>query len=155
MGMGTSMMPLRRHHDWERRLGEYLDSKRDLAAEWGKHDCALFACGAIEAITGADLAAGFRGKYDSERAARKLMRAFAGGLVAEVAARMAAEYYIPEVPPLCAQRGDIALADTGENGLALSVVALDGWRLLLPLMGDIGFGSLPLTAARKAWRVGE
>lgn len=52
-----------RYDDWGPRLTMYL---RDASREpfgYGSSDCALFAAGAVQAITGQDLAADFRGKY--------------------------------------------------------------------------------------------
>ncbi len=43
---------LRRLPDWPRRLDAYVDAHLDRAFAWGDHDCARFAAGAVQAITG-------------------------------------------------------------------------------------------------------
>jgi hypothetical protein len=37
---------------WEKRLFAFLEDTSKRTFEYGKHDCALFACDAIETLTG-------------------------------------------------------------------------------------------------------
>ena len=53
--------------DWEARLAGLLDRVRDLPFALGRWDCALFAGAAVEAVTGVDIAAPFRGRYSTVR----------------------------------------------------------------------------------------
>lgn len=135
-----------RRPGWPERLAAYLATARRRPFAWGAHDCALFSAGAVEALTGTDLAAPYRGRYTTARgAARVLRRAGAGSLDAFVAG------YFPRLPgPLLAQRGDLALVDSGTGaGLALGVVY--GAQVLS--VGPDGLAEVPLSAAVTAWRV--
>lgn len=68
--------------------------------KWASNDCALFAADAVNAITGDDPAAEYRG-YSDEREALRIIKE-AGGLRALVD--------LPEKPIGFAQRGDVVLA---------------------------------------------
>lgn len=52
-----------RCEDWHARLAAYVFDAGRTPFAYGSHDCALFAAGAVEAMTGTDLAAGWRGIY--------------------------------------------------------------------------------------------
>lgn len=110
-------MRLVRREDWRSGLARFVERARSIPFEWGQHDCALFAAAAIEAMTGVDLASGWRGRYRSAAGAARLLRQ-AGhrdlpGLVAS---------HLAPVSPLLAAVGDIA-AITGQDGRpALGVV---------------------------------
>ena len=54
-----------RLHDWEHRLTRYVTEVACTGFAHGSHDCALFAAGAVEAITGIDPGARWRGRYSS------------------------------------------------------------------------------------------
>lgn len=60
--------------DWEARLAAYVASVRDRPFEWGEHDCILFCAAAADAMTGVDIAAGYRGKYHSRRGAASILK---------------------------------------------------------------------------------
>lgn len=68
------MPKLERFPDWQDRLTTYLDRCRDEPFYWGKHDCALFAAGAVKAITGVDVAKGVSGSYLSKLEAAEYLR---------------------------------------------------------------------------------
>ena len=144
---------LRRKHDWPKLLHEYLNSVRDRPFKWGQHDCALFFCGAVEAMTGVDLARDFRGEYSSRGAAVRRMRAFADGGLEQLVEKRAAAYSIPEVPVAFAQRGDGLLFETPQGqGPALGIVALDGMHVLSVSPGKTLFVGRVMDC-RRAWRI--
>lgn len=60
-----------RNEDWQVGYRREIQLKQEQDFSWGKNDCALFACDVIEAMTGADPARWFRGKYDTEQGATK------------------------------------------------------------------------------------
>ena len=68
-----------RYHDWEARLNDYLAAMRGQPFIYGALDCALFACGAVEAMTGVDPAAQYRGIYSTEKGAAKVLRKLGKG----------------------------------------------------------------------------
>lgn len=51
---------------WRSRLNAYVESKRREPFQYGINDCATFAAGAVEAMTGSDPAALYRGTYATE-----------------------------------------------------------------------------------------
>lgn len=89
-----------RHPDWPERLAEFVRARRKTPFEWGRHDCALFAADAVQAITGVDPAAEYRG-YSDEREALRIIKD-AGGMRGLVP--------LPEKPVGMAQRGDAVIA---------------------------------------------
>lgn len=107
------MQVLRRRKGWEQALFRYTASMLAVPYEWGQNDCILFAAGCVEAMTGVDLAAEYRGTYDGpEGAARIIARAGAGSLGEFLA------LYLPETPVSLVQRGDIVIADAPSGDFA-------------------------------------
>lgn len=98
-----------RRDDWQARLVAYLARCAGVPWRPGQYDCALFVAGAVEAMTGRDLADGWRGHYRSTRAGLRLVRG--SGYPDHIA--MVADM-LPEVAPALAQPGDVVqLAVTG------------------------------------------
>ncbi|WP_336801483.1 DUF6950 family protein [Kaistia sp. MMO-174] len=137
-------MALQRIPAWRVALHEAIEAQRRLPFAWGEHDCALFASDCIRAMTGLDLAMGFRGTYRSAGGAhRALKRAGYADLVSLAA------HFFDEVHPMMAGAGDIAAFDTPE-GWALGVVA--GERVAV--LGPDGLATLDRSSAAKAFRIG-
>jgi hypothetical protein len=110
---------------------------------WGHHDCALFAAGAVQAMTGIDFAAEFRGKYEDEDGARRLLTSLGCGDVGDLASR-----YLPEITPAEARRGDVVMIE-GVLGPFLAIV--DGRTAVGP--SARGLTHTPLDQAVRAWGV--
>lgn len=87
--------------DYRTRLAAYVASVAGQPFRPRKHDCALFAAGAVEAMTGVDHARGLRGYRTLEKGRAKLAEK---GFADHVA--YAASLY-DEVPPLKARVGDV------------------------------------------------
>ncbi|WP_336800797.1 DUF6950 family protein [Kaistia sp. MMO-174] len=137
-------MVLQRIPAWRTALHETIEAHRRLPFAWGEHDCALFAADCIRAMTGLDLAIGFRGSYRSASGAqRALKRAGYHDLVALAA------HFFNEVPPVMAGAGDVAAFDT-PDGWALGIVA--GERVAV--LGPDGLGTLDRLDAARAFRIG-
>lgn len=138
--------PLPRLPDWRQRLDDYLDSIDGKPFEWGELDCALYAAGAVQAMTGVDLAKSFRGQY-SDAAGAKAAIAAAG--FPDYASLVAA--YLPE-----------ATADTPVGIGDIAVVDMPGFGPCLALVGGAhltamtvrGKGSLPRIRATRFFKVG-
>ena len=130
------MQELRRLDDWRARLAAEMDRQRRDPFAWGKHDCAIgFAAGIVEALTGVDMARGYRGKYASPRGALKLLKDDGADTLGDFAAK-----FLPEGEPVFAQLGDIGIvASDGPVGEAFCMV--DVSRLVV--MTDNGHGSHP------------
>lgn len=133
----------KKQEGWQHALTRYLAGVAYRPFKAGKLDCALFTAGAVAAMTGEDPATGWRGTYRSLKKGQSTLRA--AGFEDHVA--LAASLY-PEVPPLMAQPGDVAVVPT-EEGLALGIV--QGAQIYV--MSRTGLTLVPLTAATRAFRV--
>lgn len=132
-----------RRSDWRAALVAYLSATRDKAFAYGVHDCTLFAADAVQAMTGVDLAADWRGKYSTLAEGEDLLRA-AGydGNTAMVSALFA------ECPVAMAQPGDIAVIAT-EIGDSLGIVQGEAIYVVSPR----GLSLAPLLTAYRAFKV--
>lgn len=139
----------RRPPGWQGRLTACLAQVARQPYRPGTQDCALFAAGAVAAMTGEDLAAPWRGHYRSVKEGLKALRA--AGFADHLAFVSA---HFPEIPPAFANPGDLAELE-GLDGLpALGVVQGEHVYVLRPVVDGVGgIGLVPLTAVRRAWRV--
>lgn len=141
---------MNRRQDWVTRLDVYLKARATLPFVFGSNDCCLFAAGAVEAMTGEDLASGFRGKYRTRHGAAQAMKKYAGGGARELMEKMAALHGLAEAPPTLLARGSVALILN--DGLeSLGIVDLSGTHIAAP--GVIGMVRMPLTRAMTGWLV--
>lgn len=101
----SATMP--RVNNWPRALNDYVAAHEQQAFAWGAHDCIMFACGAIEAITGKDPAHHWRGKYASAFGAARIFHDWGG--FEEMIATIAGAEGFDEVPVPQARRGDLVL----------------------------------------------
>ncbi|TPE47222.1 DUF6950 family protein [Amaricoccus solimangrovi] len=137
------MTAIRRRPDWRARLGCYVERVRRSPFAYGGLDCALFAAGAVAAMTGTDLAAEFRDSYTTLTGGVRALRR--EGYMDHVDMARA---HFAEIPPSLAQVGDLAVVQV-EDGLALGVV--QGARIFL--MSVDGLVTVDLLAARVALKV--
>lgn len=141
------MMELTRLEDWEQRLNDYLATLDNARHGWGTLDCALHAANAVHAQTGVDLAADFRGKYDTEEGAREAIEA-AGHK--DLAALM--NSLLPRRVRSMVQRGDIVMDNSGNLS-----VAFGDYSIAVGEDAPTGrTGRIRVTRSlwRKAWAVG-
>ena len=116
-------------------LTEYLTAARDKPFCWGEHDCARFAAGWVEAVTGRNPMVGWR--YTTQvGAARALARRGFATLADAVAAEL------PEIPLAYAMEGDIAMVD-GACGIV-------GGEVVYVLRSE-GLGIVPMARAKRAF----
>lgn len=137
------MTKLIRHPQWRASLCAYLNAVSRKQLRPGAHDCALFAAGAVEAMTGVDFAAEYRGQYRTIEEGYALVRSrgFEGPIEM-------AEAHLPEVAALLCQVGDLAVVE-GDGALVLGVV--QGASIYVLRMD--GPGRVPLTEAQRGFRV--
>jgi len=136
---------------WQARLVSYMTDCHTRPFSYGTHDCALFAAGAVAAMTGHDPAAEWRGRYTTQQGGfRVLRRAGFRDHIELVAAQF------PEIPVAQALPGDLAAIDAEGNpepgpalGPALGVVQGAAIYVLKP----DGLGLMPRNAATRAFRV--
>lgn len=141
---------MKRLQGWPELLGAFLESRNAEPFAWGGNDCALFACDAVFAMTGVDMAVEFRGTYNTLAGATRAIRKFAGGGLDQLADKIAMQLEVAEIKPLLAQRGDVVIFDT-EQGATLGVVGLHGY--LAHSVGPQGAVAVPVSACRRAWRI--
>ncbi len=136
---------LHRLSGWRARLARYLAAEQDRPIEWGASDCALFAAGGIEAVTGVDLATDWRGSYAAAEDAARVLRSLGCRTVADLA-----DLYLPRHDRQAQARpGDVVLIDEGALGsLGISVGPA------VRVRGTESIGTLPLSVVAAAWRVG-
>lgn len=128
--------------DWPTRLAAFIEARRERAFSWGESDCCLFVCDCVEAMTGTDPGARWRGLYVSEKGARRLLRDNGG------VSGLATLLLGPAIPAPLAGRGDVVLIDTpGGEALALNV------GTVIAAQGLTGIEFHPPSAAKAAWKL--
>jgi hypothetical protein len=133
---------MNRLSDWPERLADFIEARRERGFSWGETDCCLFVCDGIEATTGTDLGARWRGLYQSEKGARRVLRDNGG------VSGLATALLGPPVPPALAGRGDVVLIDTpGGEALALCI----GTSIAAQGLSGIEFH--PTSAAKAVWKI--
>src|SRR5713226_4773618 len=111
---------MKRIKGWEAQLVKTLHEAETKPFEWGQHDCSVFACNVVLAITGVDLAKNFRGTYNTVETAYQTVKEFAGGGLEALVDKQANDFEIPEISPRLAQRGDVVLVNyNGQDALAI------------------------------------
>lgn len=138
-------MTIVRYHDWRTRLSAYLHEVAPASFEWGRHDCALFAAGAVEAMTGHDFAAEYRGRYKTLIGGLRHLKKAGFSDHADLAASI-----FSEVAPAHAHVGDLAAIQI-EGGIALGVV--QGSRIYVLRPDRSGIGTVDLLDAERAFHV--
>lgn len=135
---------LTRLPDWQPRLRAFLRDATTRALEPGKHDCCLFGAGAIEAMTGADLALGWRGHYTTFAGGQRMLRRAGYVDHVDLIAQHLPEGHVSEALP-----GDIAIVPT-EEGDAVGVVQ-GAAVYVLTATGGLGFA--PMDAVTRLFKV--
>lgn len=128
--------------DWKARLTAYLTQAAPRPYCLGQHDCALFAAGGVQAVTGLDPAAAWRGTYATKAAGLTALRR--AGHADHIAATAAA---LPEIHPALAAPGDIAVVTDGGAG-ALGIVQGE----MVYVLREDGLGLVPRSAMTRAFR---
>lgn len=130
-----------RHSDWEQRLSDYLLSKRHEPFQYGKHDCAHFVAGAVEAITGENPMSDIAREYNSEFSSLRVLKEFGFDNVEQFT-----DSKFISIPVGFAQTGDIALHD-GSLGVVLGSKAV--------FASEIGYTFVDRSEWLNAWEVGR
>lgn len=133
---------------WEGLLHAFLERKAGVSFTWGATDCCMFSADAVEAITGVDPAAAFRGRYSTAGGAtRALKRYGAGSIEATIDTKFEA------VGRAFARRGDLVLMD-GMVGVCIGGDAVFVGEEQRDGTGVAGLVRFPRARWSKAWRVG-
>lgn len=138
------------------RLPNYQSNLHSLIARWearpfawGSADCAIFGADAIQALTGDDPAASYRGKY----------KTLAGGLraIRKSGFNDQIDYLsktFSQIPLSMATMGDLAVIETdliGPNGMGQSVALIAGQFVIG--LGPDGLVRLPIDVVKNVYRV--
>lgn len=135
---------MNRLKDWEPRLIACLACAARESFTAGRHDCALFVGTCVEAMTGVDPAAEWRGRYRTIKGGiARLRRDGHSDHIACVASMF------EEVKPSLAHRGDIAVVEGAEGFGALGIVQGEGIYVLT----ETGLGIQPRRNLKRAFRV--
>ncbi len=132
-----------RLRDWPERFDALVQSHAHTPFGWGAHDCCTFAADAVQALTGQDVMADLRARYDSALTAARLMEDL-GGLQSAVTALMG-----PPCSPVYCTVGDVLLVKN--EGRALLAIC-NGTSGLAP--GPAGLVAVDAQSALAGWRVG-
>lgn len=134
--------------DWRSRLAACLAIDPGRKFAWGSNDCFLgLVAPAVEAITGEDIGAPFRGTYDTADGARKALEAAGFSDLADAAAS-----HFPEIHPSRMHIGDIAVIPSEADGVGAGLGVVIGERIMA--LSPVGQGSVRLSRATRAFRVG-
>ena len=151
MDTAQQLKSAERPENWAEALGVYLDSHRDMPFDWGKQDCCLFAADWVEICLGIDPAESWRGEYQTEAGALKILKK-------EKGVRGLAGKQFKSCNLAFARRGDlVAYNDPALSGPAIATTGLgilDG-RYGLFASKD---GVTPISRnklLKTAWRVGK
>lgn len=136
---------MKRYPDWPMRLHAFIDGVKRNPFDWASHNCGLFVAGAIEAMTGENVAKGF-GKAKTVRGLVAQMKRQGFDDLASLAAFMAPEIHISQ-----ANIGDVAAIPKDDAfGYTLGVVNGE----TIAVLGELGLGYVPLLQATRAFRIG-
>ncbi len=130
--------------DWRVRLAEWLEEVRNQPFAQGRHDCALFAAGAVRAVTGTDLAEVYRGRYRTTRGGLRILRK--AGFDDHVALAL---HHFARQPIALVREGDLVVSDT-DQGPGFGVVQ----GAAAYVLGQNGLALMALSQARLALKVG-
>lgn len=141
-----------RYPDWENRLNAYLEQVRDRPFQYGEHDCILFGCAVIHAITGEDPAAEYRGRYGDKGGAAKALREIGNGTLLRTV-----DAQFTRKPVGMAQRGDLVWFD-GSIGVCVGAQAAFVGEQHIADKAEVtmreGLVMIPRALWQKAWAVG-
>ncbi len=134
---GPDRKALHRLSDWDRRLLEYLNLRRDVPYIWGANDAISFGLGAVHAVTGVHI---WPVTWNSQEQARRAVEA-EGGLNVALDRILGAS----QSRPTSVRRGDLVFVGKGMVGVlgvstgetlvlpsrdGLTVMPIDDWTLL-------------------------
>lgn len=155
----STFVPIVRRPDWGQRLSEFLREcvQEKVVLDWDMFSCASWACDGVEAFTGVDLFAEYRGKAKSMAQTYALIhKSGFDSLEAIVASKL------PTIPVAFARRGDLLLGPArsvsgpqGESLASEDLALCIADRTVYWGLSEEGVGTMPIEFAVKAFAVGE
>ncbi|GLX85048.1 hypothetical protein tloyanaT_13000 [Thalassotalea loyana] len=123
-------------------VNQVIQQKLHTPFKWGENDCCLIAADLVNALSGHDPAAPFRGSYDSEIGALKIIAKHGGSVEALL------DTYLGEPKPINqAITGDIALMLNEKGQQQAGIV----FRSIVYVPGEKGLLQKPLNQSLKIW----
>lgn len=104
------MPTTKRRPTWTQILNQQVEMARNTPFSWTEQNCCFWPAKVIEAMTGVDVAAGFRKNATSAVAVRRIVKRY--GSVANIAAQVMPAHGFPAIPVTAAKRGNVVLRDT-------------------------------------------
>ena len=142
---------MKRIENWQCALSAFLAEREELLFRYGQHDCCLFACDAVAAITGVDVGAVYRNAYQNRTEAMKAVSHQTGVRSIRAAAeKVTKAHAMPQLAVLTAQRGDVVMIRRGVD-YSLGIVDLTGAKIAVAAAR--GLLRVDLQFAIAAWRV--
>lgn len=142
-------MALQRLPNWRKRFETFIDQVKATPFAWGEFDCGpAFAGRLVEALTGADLAAPYRGRYKTAAGALRVIRNEGFADLAELVDALLPAHEHPSRMRL----GDIVAVPV-ESAFGVALGICNGGGTIFVLRED-GIGVLDQADAIRAWRVG-
>ena len=138
---------MERYQDWPTLLSNFISSHHNKGFEYGKHDCCLYACDAVFAMTGVDIAEEFRG-YDKDTLPEILKK---NKGVAGIATSITKKFNLAAIPPSFAQRGDLVYLKDDSGQAVIGFVSMKGDVYVASELGVVAF---PIDQCIRAWRIG-
>lgn len=140
-----------RQNDWPEQLAACVKEAMHKPFEWGQHDCALFACDVIFAMTDFDPGESIRATYATADEAKAVLNAQGFDSLYQFASRIASEQHYPIIPFVLAQRGDIAICHTGNADWPQTLAVCMEGKIFAP--GKNRLVHLPTVTVLTTWRI--
>lgn len=135
--------------DWSERLEDVLADFRKRRFEWGESDCIQFVGACIEAVRGDNPSEEFRGTYDDEQSAARVLITLDGrDAPAMLEARFEALGGV-----LNARRGDLCVIQEPSADNPFGAVGVVVGTGLVASFGPDGYMIFPLASATRAFAV--
>ena len=136
---------LQRLPHWRLHFDQLLCSRLQTNFAWGIFDCCLFAADVVQAVTGVDPAAPYRGYRGARQGMRLLQSAGGVGSFATRALGFPVRMDLARV-------GDVVMLPAGRRARDALGVVISSTELAVP--GGVGLRCAPLWMARHLWAVG-
>lgn len=131
--------------DWRARLTAYVLASWSRPIEPGVFDCMLFGAGGVEAVTGVDLAADWRGRYTTITGGFRILKK--AGYEDHIAL---VDAQLRRIPRAQAVVGDLAAVPGEDGAAALGIVQ---GALVYVLGSAPGLALVSLESAISCWEV--
>ncbi len=142
---------MKRKSGWEAVLSNEIEAAMMRPFSWGSHDCCMFACRVVKALTGTDPGRGLRG-YRSAASASRMLRAKGKGTLLKTLISVMARHGCKQIHPNFARRGDVVFAIVpAETGTGPAAGICIGRQAAF---AADGLALIAMSEVKRAWRCG-